>query len=95
MTAAERANIRAAVDTARREHLANNAPPKRGPRKREEGPVTITYLRFRIVLLDQTHLTIYTPDGRRIVAGVPMTLSSARRVIRGYRAATLDERTAA
>lgn len=58
-------------------------------------PVTLTYLRFRIVILDEHHVTIYTPDGYRIVAGVRMTLSSARRVIRGYRAADREERTAA
>lgn len=56
-------------------------------------PVTVTYLRYRVVLLDERHLTIYSPDGSRIVAGAHMTLSSARRVIRGYRAATLDERS--
>lgn len=55
-------------------------------------PETMTYLGFRVVLLDERHLTIYAPDGRRIVADVCMTISGARRVICGYRrACRLDE----
>ena len=79
--------------------MAEGAAATRAVRRlgdvRVSDTVTITYLGFDIVLLDETHLTIYAPDGYRLVAGVPMTIRGARNFIRGYRAAERDERTAA
>jgi hypothetical protein len=43
-----------------------------------------TYLGYRIVVLDERDLSIYTPEGRLIFTG-RMALSTARRLVRGYR----------
>lgn len=48
-------------------------------------PVTLTYLRYKIVLLDERHLTITDPDGQRLIAGARMSIREARNFIRGYR----------
>jgi hypothetical protein len=44
----------------------------------------VTYLGFRIVLIDERDLSIYTPDGRLIFTG-RMAMSTARRLVRAYR----------
>jgi hypothetical protein len=44
----------------------------------------ITYLGFRIIVLDERDLSIYTPEGRLIFTG-RMAMSTARRVVRGHR----------
>jgi hypothetical protein len=46
--------------------------------------VAISYLGFRIRLIDERDLSIFTPDGRLIFTG-RMSLSTARRLVRGYR----------
>lgn len=45
---------------------------------------TVTYLGFRIDLIDERDLSIFTPAGRLIFTG-RMALSTARRIVRGYR----------